>query len=216
MNRRSVLAGAVASVSLAPFSATHAETTAKRLFRILRDGDDIGRHSLTLTPRVDGLEVLIDIDIAVKVLGFTAYRYTLRNREIWQKGALVSLDSQTDDDGENERVSIRQVGGQLEVDGSGYTGIAPLSAVTTSYYAQDFIERRPWISTQSGQLLKVSTAVKNGGSLKRVAVTGDLEKTIVYDSRGEWVSSEFDAGGELARYEVIEQSGQVAALWQSA
>ncbi|MEM9147174.1 MAG: DUF6134 family protein [Pseudomonadota bacterium] len=216
MNRRHLLTGAMAFASLGAAPLVRADNRAERLFRILRGGSDIGRHQLAVTPGAEGLEVAIDIDIRVRVLGITAYRYSLTNREVWKDGALVRLDSQTDDDGTDERVTLRRSGDLLEIDGTGYSGTAPISAATTSYYAPDFVTRRPWISTQSGQPLDIATEVRNGGSLKRVIVTGDLEKTIVYDANGEWVASEFDAGGEPARYEVIEQSGRIAALWQSA
>ena len=79
-----------------------AAARASREFRIFRDGDDIGTHALDAVLGADGMEVRITIRIAVKVLGLTAYRYEMDNREIWKAGRLISLDSQVNDDGDRD------------------------------------------------------------------------------------------------------------------
>ncbi len=214
MHRRTVLAGLGASLVTGPAPAL-ADAPATRVFRILRNGSDIGRHALTARAIPGGFEIEIDIEIVVRILGIAAYRYELTNREVWERGRLQRLDSRANDDGDRHRLAIRRTGDTLEIDGSAASGTAPGDAATTSYYVPDFLERRPWISTQTGALLDVSVRRAQGGG-RAYAVSGALETRLVYDARDEWIGSEFDAGGELARYEVVEQSGRIAALWRQA
>lgn len=210
LDRRGLLIGAAALAAAPPALAAE---SASRRFRILRNGSDIGRHALDARLTEDGFSIGIDIDIRVRVLGITAYRYTLTNREVWKDGRLVSLESRTDDDGTRERATVTREGDRLAIDGTGYSGTAPLEAVTTSYYTTRFHDRRPWISTQSGKPLSVSIAARSD---ERFKVTGDLTTLLIYDDRGEWVGCEFDAGGEPARYELADGTGAIAALWAQA
>jgi len=201
----------MAAVAAAPPAA--AATSASRSFRILRSGSDIGTH--TLDARLDGgmFEIGISITIAVKILGITVYRYELENRERWKAGKLISLDSRVNDDGAQEFARAFQEAGSLVIEGSGFTGTAPDGAATTSYFADAFLGRTPWISTQTGRPLDVRATDEGGGWWR---ISGDMEKRLRFDERGEWVSSEFDAGGTLARYETVAESGRIAELWRMA
>lgn len=214
LQRRNVLAGlgATALVSSFPMPALAAKN-ASRMARIIRDGDDIGTHSFDAVLGPNGFEIDIRIRIAVKVLGITAYRYELDNREVWKDGKIVSVATKVNDDGTDDFARISQGGDALQIEGSRYTGKAPSEAVTTSYYATPFLKRRPWVSTQTGVPLKI--AVKPEGRANWWAVTGELETKLGYKD-GEWVYCEFDAGGELATYNVKRQSGKIGALWAQA
>jgi hypothetical protein len=215
MKRRDLLiAGGVFAIApvLGPGIA-RADGTAMREFRILRGGSDIGRHRLAARRTGERFEIDIDIDIAVTFLGITAYRYELSNREVWDERRILRVASQVNDDGDRSHSKIERAGAALEVDGSGFSGEAPLEAVTTSYYARPFIERQPWISTQSGKVLDISIAREGEGA---VQVRGELETELVYDDAGEWVGCRFDAQGEPGTYEVVESSGAILPLWTSA
>lgn len=213
MNRRQMMTAGAALAAMPLLPATALAGAASREFRILRGGSDIGRHRLDA--RLDGgvFEIGIAIDIAVRVLGLTAYRYTLENTERWQDGLLVSASSRANDDGDRARLSISRGAQALEVDGSGFSGTAPLEAVTTSYFARPMIDRRPWLSSQSGAPLDISVSSTGGG---RWQIAGELETLLTYDGAGEWIGCEFDGKGERVTYEITGGSGDIAALWSSA
>ncbi|MEM7498185.1 MAG: DUF6134 family protein [Pseudomonadota bacterium] len=218
IDRRHLLFGASAAgfASALPI-ATHARADgarARRVLRILRDGSDIGMHSLTATHGPDRFEMRIEIDIRVRLLGITAYRYTHENTEVWEGGALAALMTRTNDDGDEYYANLKRAGDVLEIDGSGYSGTAPLNAAPTSYYARPFIDRRPWISTQSGKPLEIDIAT--AGASQTFDVTGELTTTLGYNAAGEWVECRFDAGGEPGAYEVVENDGAITPLWQGA
>ncbi|MEM7507911.1 MAG: DUF6134 family protein [Pseudomonadota bacterium] len=214
MQRRGFLAGGatLAMAAIIPSGALGAER-AQRRFRVLRDGDDIGIHTLSATLDDRGFTMEIKIEIAVKILGITAYRYNLLNRERWRNGRIVEVDSRVFDDGVDDFCKIVQQDGELAISGSRFTGKAPIDAVTTSYYHPDFIGRRPWISTQSGAILDIQ--------IEEVAprvhqVTGELTTRLTYDDRGEWVNVNFDAGGDPGTYELISETGLISPLWSEA
>lgn len=214
LQRRTLLAGLGAALA-APALTTPslAASKAMRRFRILRDGDDIGTHDLDAVLGPNGFEIVITIRIAVKVLGITAYRYELDNREVWQGGTVASVNTKINDDGTDDFCKIVRQGEALQIDGSRHTGQVSPEAVTTSYYASPFIKRRPWISTQTGAPLKVQIVPE--GRANWWAISGDLETKLGY-AGGEWQFCEFDAGGEPAAYEIISQTGKIGALWAQA
>ena len=210
LDRRLFLGGAAAALA----SPALAAGRASREFRIIRDGDDIGSHRLDAVLGPNGFEVAIEIRIAVKVLGITAYRYEMDNREVWSGGAIRSVDSRVNDDGTRDFFRATRKDGGIAIEGSRYSGLVPQDAVTTSYYATPFLQRQPWVSTQSGAPLKLT--VNPGGRDRWWSVRGELDTDLGYDTSGEWIACEFDAGGEQARYEVAASSGRIGALWASA
>ncbi|MEM9097247.1 MAG: DUF6134 family protein [Pseudomonadota bacterium] len=214
MNRRQLLAGAAALATGTVFP--HAISASERAFRrfiVLRDGKEIGFHELSASLTNGRFEIEITIDLRVRFLGITAYRYELLNREVWRDGRIISVNSRVNDDGNKEFCQIENTGDLLQVTGSRYTGTAPVDAVTTSYYSTAFLERRPWISTQSGNALDVQIAAGAPGTWN---VSGELETQLLYDERGEWLGSNFDAGGEPGTYQLEAETGQIAALWAEA
>lgn len=212
MKRRTFLTGCVAAGAGLAMPAL-AAPSGSRTFRVLRGGKAFGSHVLEAVQVEDRFEIAITIKLAVKVLGVTAYRYELDNREIWQGGRLISVDSRVNNDGDDEFVRAKRAGDVLKIEGSGFDGTAPGLAATTSYYTPTMLERRPWISTQSGKPLEI--AIGPEGRSGWWSVTGGLDTKLGYDSRGEWIGCEFDAGGEPGRYEVAAESGTIGALWSA-
>lgn len=223
-SRRAALAGGLAAVLTAPALAPArllADGTAERRFQVLRGRDDIGTKTVRVRGEGDSAEVEIEIALAVKILGITAYRYELSSREVWEDGRLVSLDSETNDDGDPYTARVRRRGDALVSDGT-WKGEIPGDAGTTTYWSKAFLSRPVWISTQSGQPLDVTVA-RDGeeripgpsGDLlcERWQVTGDLPVTLFYDTRGEWMGNAFDASGTLARFRTVTETGRLGPLW---
>jgi hypothetical protein len=199
---------------------------AERRFTILRDGSDIGRHVIALERRDDAHFLSVDIEIVVRILGIAAYRYEMRNREVWRGGRLESIDCEVNDDGDRKQVRARREGGQLVLDATGYSGPAPDDVATTTYFTQDFLRRSPWISTDNGELLPVAAAqdgtrmVRTGaGEVEcarwRVRDGAAFDAELFYDDQGEWVSIAFDAGGAPAIYVPEDVSSRFGAVWSA-
>lgn len=225
--RRQVLThigGGVMLGALASPSVSRAADGARRSFRIIRDGADIGYHTVALSRTGDEIQAAIEIEIKVKVLGVTVYRYEMTNRETWRAGRLVALSSVVNDDGEAAFARVKADSGRLLVDGSGFQGEAPADAATTSYWSYDFLSRKTWISTQTGALQNVNCAPVGTGTIpspagalttEAWAVTGDFEVTLHYAGR-DWAAVAFDAGGETATYAPDAMSPSLQPVWDAA
>ena len=79
-------------------------------FAVFRHGQQIGSHKLAFQQDGGQLKVSTSIDLAVKLVGITAYRYSHRAEELWSGGALLSLTSRTDDDGKQYMVQASRTG----------------------------------------------------------------------------------------------------------
>ncbi|WP_316014309.1 DUF6134 family protein [Roseobacter sp. HKCCA0434] len=222
MNRRTLLLGATAAGLLAPAIAR--AQTAARSYRLERGGSDIGHHDLTVTRAGEELVVAIDIDITVRLLGIVAYRYTMVNEERWQGGTLASIRSRTDNNGEDAFVTAHRAGGVIEIEGSTYSGTAPLDSGTTTYWTPAMLERPTWIATQGGKPLAItptragrSDYPTQGGSVPATAWTlgPELAATLFYTDAGEWAGSTFDARGAQVRYLAASLTPPLAPLWRS-
>lgn len=174
-----------------------------RSFKVLRDGDVIGSQRLKVTRDGDETFAETQVEIAVKLLGATLYRYALESRETWRGDRLVKLEGTCDDDGTEDYVRAEAQGDQLMIDGSRHKGAVPGHAAPTSYWSADFLRRPLWISTQSGAPLNVQVTKAGETPLATPAgpltaeawqVAGDLELTL-YRAGGEFVGTAFDADG---------------------
>ena len=209
--RRSFAAGATAAVLL-PATPALAQS-ASRTFRVMRGDSPTGTHTVTVQRAADGSATSSNvIDIAVKGLGIiTLYSYSLNCTEAYDaSGTLVSMSGQCNDDGDPHFVDVSRQNDALSVNGSSYRGPTGLSSGAASYWRKDALDKTPWISTQSGELLAVSAApiaspeAPAGATAYRVTNNTDYTIDLFYDARGEGIGSAFDAKG--ARATMVYQS----------
>ncbi|MEL7463729.1 MAG: DUF6134 family protein [Pseudomonadota bacterium] len=214
INRRGFIACGAAA--LAAPSLVRASTAA-RTFRVLRDGSDIGFHRIAVTRSGADVQVAIDIELKVKFLGITAYRYEMANREIWRDGMMVSMDSKSNDDGAPAFSRVTAASGKLEVDGSVWSGVVDGDSASTTYWTKEFLNRKLWISTADGDPLKVDArpvgpSEVGGIATEKYSIGGDMAIDLHY-AGDEWVSVRFDAGGEDAIYIPDGLSPAMAPVW---
>jgi len=180
------------------------------VFDVLRNGSPIGTHTLAFRREGDVTQVDVAIDLAVRVLGITVYRYTHRNTERWQGERLVSMTSTTDRNGRPYSVRARRNGTAIEVESSeAGKYAAPADLVTTSYWHPGFIRSRK-LDTQGGKMLEVQIAdrgeetIKSRGAdtmARRWTIEGDLKLDIWYDRDGAWSKLRFASeDGSIIEY----------------
>jgi hypothetical protein len=83
----------------------------------MRHGSAIGEHRVTFRPDGNRLIVETRVQIAVKVLFFTAFRFAHEAEEVWRSDRLVSVTSTTDDNGTTRQVSGHAVAGGFRITG---------------------------------------------------------------------------------------------------
>jgi hypothetical protein len=225
LTRRDAMFGGIAAATLAVLPVSTLAATGTRRLELYRGSSRIGEKQVSV--RRDGASVTVstDIAIAVRVLGLTAYRYTLESREVWQDGRLVSLEGRTNDDGAAHFVRAEGSGEGIAVEGSEYRGTVAGNPATTSYWSAAFLERPVWISTQDGrpwqvraQRVGTEAFPTASGSVQatRWRIGGGLALDLFYDGAGEWVGTEFDARGETARFVLASRGAALRPLWGNA
>jgi hypothetical protein len=81
-----------------------------------RDGKPVGRHVVESSGQGAGLRVRVETQIQVQLADrITLFRYSHRASETWDGDRLVSMESQTDDNGKNFRVIANRGGSGLAI-----------------------------------------------------------------------------------------------------
>lgn len=212
MDRRRMVAATAAGLGLIVLARpVFAKPPVPRLeFEVRREGSPIGHHHLRLQNAADGRTIVeIEIDLAVKFGFLTLYRYTHRNRELWDGHRLLTLDSRTDDNGEQHAVTVRREGPTLWLDAGRGREAIPSETQTTSYWDRRMVEAGEWLDTQNGRLVRStvtaagSDTIRAGGRLVRADrydLAGDLTLSIWY-AGPVWVKLLFNAQADGSRIE---------------
>ncbi len=208
-------------VALAPVLTTDvlAETSGepyagKLAFDVLRGGKQIGRHEITFTEIGDETHVSIDIELVVKIGFLTVFRYEHQNREVWRNGRVVSVMTDTNDDGKPFELRAIQGSEGLHVKTLSDEAVVPSSAIPTSYWNPEILRNRQWLDTQRGVMLDIEVGnvgiepveLADGRTIEaeRFEVTGDLNISVWYTPQGEWVKLAFPARGSDIEYVLTE------------
>ena len=179
-------------------------------FKVLMDGNDIGRHTLRFEPRGETLGVEVKIDFLVTFLNIPVYRYNHLNRETWTKdGQLLALESQTNDDGIIESARVEKRGDKLVIDGSQNKMDAPAAWLSSSYWNPKLLKQSKLIDSRNGQIFNIDVEPKGEEMISvegrmvtaaRYDLVGDLQLSLWYDRKNEWVKLAFNHMGRHFDY----------------
>ena len=173
-------------------------------FKVYREGDEIGAHSITA--RHDGQDLVLDIAVAikVKVAFITAYRYEQTRHEVWRDGRLIAFESDTNDDGKKAKTSGKLEGGMLVVDGPGGKQALRPDIIPNSWWNPDLPKQTELLSTFDGKVLKVTVedageetvdTAKGPVKARHYVLSGEVERELWYDADGRWVHMRTGRGG---------------------
>lgn len=125
------------------------------IFDILKDGDRVGAHKLSITQQ--GARMLVDVRVRMKVkVGFlTAFSYAHRDREEWDGNRLVRLDARTENNGREDFVTAHRAENGLLVTSSNGKYIAPADVMSSSYWRFETVRQSSLLNTQTGQLTDI-------------------------------------------------------------
>ena len=124
-------------------------------FKVLLDEKEIGRQEFLVSRSEGETRVEIDARFDVKFLFFNAYRYRHSNVEIWREGCLRSIESATEDGGEDFFVRGEYEEGVLTV--RNREGAASLKGCvrTYAYWEPALISGERLLNSQTGNMDKV-------------------------------------------------------------
>jgi hypothetical protein len=171
-------------------------------FQVMRNGEPVGRHTVRLEREGDLLVVTSRLDIAIKVLFVTVYRYIYESVGRWRGGRLIALDSRVDDDGEKTAVTVETVDGRLRVTGPKGTAWTGPDTMPTTHWNPRQTAQGALINTLTGEINQVDVLDRGvteiDGGRGRIPVrhfeyTGELRLHSWYDPLGHWAGMLFEA-----------------------
>ncbi len=170
------------------------------VFSVWRKGDEIGQHRVLFANADGALVVRSILDLAVKILGITVYRYDYRSEETWRGGKLVGLASTVDDNGTSTKINAAEAHGELDVTRpAGNVQIAGAILPSTHWDAQ-IIHADRVLNTLDGKLDHIALVPQGVESVmtgdgQRQAMhylwTGDIKAESWYDAAGHWLKLRF-------------------------
>ena len=190
-------------------------------FAAVRNGQKIGHHSLTFQRNGSLLTVSTSIDLSVKFLGLTAYRYTHSAQEIWSAGTFQGLASRTDDNGKKFAIQIRRDGAALKVERSVRPDVSTAATFEQTFHHHEMarstlppellpsthwnirqVHQSALVNTQDGTEARVQVAAVGRETIvaanvsieaTRYRYTGDVVMDQWFDGKGRWVKMSFIA-----------------------
>jgi Domain of unknown function (DUF6134) len=211
--RLTVLLFLVCVLATMPASARNLDAN----FLIIRAGKVIGYHHVDVRETAEGTIVDTEIEMRVKLGPIPLFRYNHDAREIWRDGAIISIVSKTNYNGEKTSVRAHRENGVLHIDGSDYQGPAPIAAIPSSYWDKSLIASTAIINTQTGEIIDVTvenvgeTMAPHNVKAEQYRITGTVALDIWYDGP-RWVGSHLVIDGEELTYELVADEPQYAAL----
>ena len=186
--------------------------TGEIVFEILRNGSSFGEHRVEFQER--GGQMLVQIDIEMKyALGPIAlFRYEHSNEEVWKGNKILSLSSQTYDDGDDYSVQASW-GRTLNVETNGERYEAPAKLYTTSYWNPVTLKSDQLLNTQKGRVEDVKVTYQGREVFEtanetlqadRYSVLSKVPLDVWYDAETrQWVGLKFAVRGSEIEYKRI-------------
>jgi hypothetical protein len=154
---------------------------------------DIGEHHVTVRRDAGAIVVEHVAELAVELLGLTAFQRRTRFREVWRDDRLVAFEGVVEDNGERFPVSARAVGDQLLIEGRAGRIEAPPGTAPSEPSLARAIERAWFFDSKTGALLHATVTRAGREPLKvgeevvdavRYEITGELEQQVWFDATG--------------------------------
>lgn len=186
------------------------------IYTITRDGDPIGTQKLDFLQDGDNrLTVITDVEIDVRMLGLSFYRFTQHIEEQWQDGVLQKLLSETNDDGEERKVNLKRQGNRLKGKYNAKERDVPGNLIPSTLWHPEAIKQAVVLDTVRARQHQVTVADKGEAALllpvgqieaRHFAFTGELNRDVWYGPDGIILKAEMKAkDGSIIRQELLDR-----------
>jgi hypothetical protein len=185
--------------------------TADRRFSVLYEGDRIGAHTLLYSSATGETRITTEIRLLVKVAFFTMFELNHHSTETWREGRLVSLTSETEEDGDSLHVEGAATPHGFRVVSKGGPFIASAATLTSnSLWTPAVLDQATVVDAQHGGIIGVSARKRAdeqiviGGrrilATRHTFITPYIAGSIWYDEERLWVQGEFERNGAKIQY----------------
>jgi hypothetical protein len=180
-----------------PADARALEAPASYRYRIHHEiFGDIGEHLMSVRREAGAVIVDHTGELAVEILGLTAFHRRARFREVWRGERLVAFEGLVEDNGKPFPVKAHAAGDRLVVQGPAARIEAPADTAPSEPSLEFAIERERFFDSRTGELLNTTVTRAGRDVLKigdrvveatRYEIAGDLEQHVWFDGSGAWV-----------------------------
>jgi hypothetical protein len=178
-------------------------------FDIVWSKDRIGSHVVTFEQSGGELFVRTHIDVEVRLMWMTLFKYAHQSIETWNDRRLVSFESQTDDNGRKESVTGKAREDGFESTGRKGTVLAPPDIMVGTFWNPEILNRTVILDPQKGIL---RDQIVHGHDRTTLTVSGEsrlvdgyrvsslMDGTIYYDDNSKWIGAIFKKKGGMVLY----------------
>jgi Domain of unknown function (DUF6134) len=190
-------AAILVSLAFGANAAPGASTETLR-FAIMRNGDQIGTHTVEISRGPKETSVNMSTDLTVKVMFITAYYLQYTTSERWVGGKLVALNSASDDNGTKHKVSAALKGNGLEVEADGKTTTVDKNIMPATLWNHEVVKRTQVLDPKDGEVVPITVTDQgvedltiDGRTIKarHYVLKGKFPQDVWYDEKGRLVQS---------------------------
>jgi hypothetical protein len=190
-------AGILVAVAFGANAAPGASIETLR-FAIMRNGDQIGTHTVEINRGPKETSVNMSTELAVKVMFITAYHMQFTTSEKWVGGKLVALNSESDDNGTKHKVSAALKGNGLEVDADGKTSTVDKNIMPATLWNHEVVKRSQVLDPKDGGVVPITVTDQGVEELtidartvkaRHYVLKGKFPQDVWYDEKGRLVQS---------------------------
>jgi hypothetical protein len=176
-------------------------------YAIMRNGDQIGTHTVEINRGPKETSVTISSELAVKVMFITAYHMQFTTSEKWVGGKLVALSSEGDDNGTKHKVSAALKANALEVDCDGKTSTVDKNIIPATLWNHEVVKRSQVLDPKDGAVLPI-TVTDQG--LDELTIDGRTVKARHYVLKSKFPQDVwYDEKGRLVQSSLVAPDGSV-------
>ena len=155
-------------------------------WRILRDGSPIGTHRVMVGGTPEARTATTEVEIAVRLAGFTVFRYTHTFTETWDGTRLVALRSRSDRNGRAGALDVRREGDALIAEGGPDGRVRlPANAAPLSWWDPTVLTR-PLFEVTTGRPEPTLAHEGGPGSAGRWRLNAPPNSEATYDAALNW------------------------------
>jgi len=156
-------------------------------FNVYMNDRKIGYHKLDFSRENDLIKSKINIEFKVNFLGFTLYKYSHQNIELWKDDSLLKLSAETNKNGDLLNCNFEKVDDDYKVDGSFGKRSMKTSQIPTSYWNKKIVENKfiTALNTQDCSNLNFTVSYIGQNMIYNNSLLADHFKLIGKESSGE-------------------------------
>lgn len=179
-------------------------------FVVWRNGSKIGEHRVEFRQVGDRLHATTESRIEVDVLFLNVFDYQHRSEEVWEGDTLISLTSDSNDNGDRYQLEVSRLDDGYRVVMNGMEKKVEGNVMPSSYWRMAVLQRDQLLSTQKGMLFPISARPTDerviptslgptAAECYMIEAKVDTEVCYAADD-GRWLSMEVEAKGSKIHF----------------